>query len=200
MIVTVSFYNCLMLKPTDLIHDCLLPTPRDLETARFLGWYCFPLHTAPEVVAVDYLAFYQPSIFSKGGGWTELVAQVRGHELTTRRELLKNETNHPHVREEYYKIQIRALEKLKEPVRSDKWKRLTFLYTTGDYLLKAEPLSDLEVDGDERQLLWRSLCELTENKTMYKTALPEADVSTEALTARLGTKEQPASYDPLLFG
>jgi hypothetical protein len=50
-----------MFRPTDLILVCVLPTPRDLEIARLLGWYRIPLRTAPKVVAVDYLAFYQPA-------------------------------------------------------------------------------------------------------------------------------------------
>ena len=78
-----------MLKSTDLILVCLLPTPRDLEIARLLGWYRIPLRTAPKVVAVDYLAFYQTSAFADRGGQIEFVAQVKGHELTTRGELLQ---------------------------------------------------------------------------------------------------------------
>jgi len=188
-----------MLKPTDLILVCLLPTPRDLEIARLLGWYRIPLRTAPKVVAVDQLAFYQPSAFGDRGGQIEYIAQVRGHELTTRGELLKDEADHPHANEEYYKLQIGALEKLKEPIKSEKWKRLTFLYTTGEYLLKAKSLNDLVVDGDERQLLWRSLRERAENSQLYKTDLPEADIPPEVLITLLGIKESPASYDPSLF-
>jgi hypothetical protein len=182
-----------MLKPTDLILVCLLPTPRDLEIARLLGWYRIPLRTAPKVVAVDYLAFYQPSAFAERGGQIEFVAQVRGHELTTRGELLKDEADHPRAREEYYKLQIGALEKLKEPIKSEKWKRLTFLYTTGEYLLKARSLNDLVVDGDERQLLWRSLRERAENSQLYKTDLPEADIPPEVLIALLGIKGREVS-------
>jgi len=188
-----------MLKPTDLILVCLLPTPRDLEIARLLGWYRIPLRTAPKVVAVDYLAFYQPSAFGDRGGQIEFVSQVKGHELTTRAELLKDEADHPRAKEEYYKLQIGALEKLNEPVKSDKWKRLTFLYTTGEYLLKAKYLNDLVVNGDERQLLWHSLRERAENGQLYKTDLPEADIPPEVLIALLGIKEPPASYDPSLF-
>jgi hypothetical protein len=184
-----------MLKPTDLILVCLLPTPRDLEIARLLGWYRIPLRTAPKVVAVDYLAFYQPSAFGDRGGQIEFIAQVRGHELTTRGELLKDEANHPRAKEEYYKLQIGALEKLKEPVKTDKWKRLTFLYTTGEYLLKARSLNDLVVNGDERQLLWRSLRERAENEQLYKTDLPEADIPPEVLIALLGIKEVQEPYD-----
>jgi hypothetical protein len=142
---------------------------------------------------VDYLAFYQPSAFAERGGQIEFVAQVRGHELTTRGELLKDEADHPRAREEYYKLQIGALEKLKEPIKSEKWKRLTFLYTTGEYLLKARSLNDLVVDGDERQLLWRSLRERAENSQLYKTDLPEADIPPEVLIALLGIKGREVS-------
>ena len=113
------------------------------------------------------------------GGQIEFVAEVRGHELTTRAELLKDEADHPRAKEEYYKIQIGGLEKLKEPILADKWKRMTFLYTTGEYLLNAKTLNDLVVDGDERQVLWRSLRERAENEQLYKTDLPEADIPPE---------------------
>jgi len=184
-----------MLTPTSLILVCLLPTPRDLEIARLLGWYRIPLRTAPKVVAVDYLAFYQPSAFAERGGQVEFIARVNGHELTTRGELLRNEADHPRAKEEYYKIQIGGLEKLSQPIAADKWKRLTFLYSTGEYLLNAKTLNDLVVAGDERQILWHSLRERAENEQLYKTDLPEADIPPEVLMALLGIKDLQADYD-----
>jgi len=184
-----------MLEPTDLILVCLLPTPRDLEIARLLGWYRIPLRTAPKVVAVDYLAFYQPSAFGERGGQIEFVAEVRGHELTTRGELIKDEADNPRAKEEYYKIQIGGLEKLKEPILADKWKRITFFYTTGEYLHKAKTLNELVVDGDERQLLWRSLRERAENEQLYQTDLPDVDIPPDILMGLLGIKESEGGYD-----
>jgi hypothetical protein len=175
-----------MLHPTDLILVCLLPTPRDLELARLLGWYRIPLRTAPKVVAVDYLAFYQPSSFGERGGQVEFVAEVRGHELTTRGELLRDEADHPRAREEYYKLQLGALEKLPQPICADKWKRLTFLYSTGEYLLNAKTLNDLVVEGEERQLLWHNLRERAERDQLYKVDLPDVELPPEALMALLG--------------
>ena len=90
-----------------------------MEIARLLGWYRIPLRTAPKVVFVDYLAFYQPASFGDHGGEIEYIAEVRGHELTTRAELLRDEPDHPHAREEYYKIQIGALEKLPAPISAE---------------------------------------------------------------------------------
>ena len=182
------------LSPASLLLVCLLPTPRDLEIARLLGWYRIPLRTAPKVVAVDYLAFYQPSAFGARGGQIEFIAPVRGHELTTRGELLKDEADHPRAGEEYYKIQIGALEKLPHFIASEKWKRITFLYTTGEYLLNARTLNGLVVGGDERLVLWRSLRERAENEQLYKTDLPEADIPPDVLIALLGIKELDDGY------
>lgn len=182
--------------PTSLILVAFLPTPRDLEIARLLGWYRIPLRTAPKVVAVDHLAFYQPASFGERGGRIEFISEVRGHELSTRAELLRDEADHPRAREEYYKIQIGAMEKLREPITADKWKRITFLYTTGEYLLKAKSVNDLVVDGDERQYLWKSLRERAENEQLYKVDMPEADIPPEVLMALLGIKEAKEPYIP----
>jgi len=184
-----------MLKATDLILVSFLPTPRDLEIARLLGWYRIPLRTAPKVVAVDYLAFYQPAAFGERGEQIEYISQVRGHELTIRGELLRDEADHPRAKEEYYKIQLGGLERLKEPILAGKWKRITFLYTTGEYLLKAKTINDLVVAGDERQVLWQSLRERAENEQLYKVDLPEADVPPEVLIALLGIKEADEPYE-----
>ena len=184
-----------MLSSSSLVLVCVLPAPRDFEIARLLGWYRIPLRTAPKVIAVDYLAFYQPSTFGDSGGQIEFIASVRGHELTTRRELLKDESDHPRANEEYFKIQIGGLEKLSNPILAGKWKRLTFLYSTGEYLLKARTLNDLVVSDDERALLWRSLRERAENEQLYKTDLPEADIPPDVLIALLGIKEETAFYN-----
>jgi hypothetical protein len=173
-----------------------MPAPKDMEIARLLGWYRIPLRTAPKVVAVDYLAFYQPSSFAERGGQIEFIAKVNGHELTTRAELLRDEVDHPRAKEEYYKIQLGGLEKLKNPITTDKWKRLTFLYSTGEYLLNAKTVNDLVVAGDERQLLWRSLRERAENEQLYKTDLPTKDIPLDILNALLGIKELQEDYDP----
>ncbi|HVM72644.1 MAG TPA: hypothetical protein VMT91_12860 [Anaerolineales bacterium] len=184
-----------MINPTDLILVCVLPGPRDLEIARLLGWYRIPFRTAPKVVAVDALAFYQPGAFGEAGGRIEYLAPVRGYELTTRAELLRDEPGHPHAREEYFKVQLGPLERLARPILADKWRRLTFLYTTGEYLLKAQTLNDLVVQSDERQLLWQYLRERAAHEQTYQADLPEADIPPEVLVALLGIKEVSEGYE-----
>lgn len=184
-----------MISTTDLVLVCLMPAPRDMEIARLLGWYRIPLRTAPKVVAVDYLAFYQPGSFAARAGQIEFVAPVRGHELATRAELLKDEADHPRANEEYFKVQIGPLERLSKPVVAEKWRRLTFLYTTGEYLLKAQTINDLVVQSDERASLWRSLRERGIKNQGYQADLPD-DIDPSALIALLGIKELQGNYEP----
>ena len=107
---------------TALVLVAVMTSPRDMEIARLLGWYRIPLRKAPKVVDVDYLAFYQTSGFVEDErGKIQYCAKVRGHELTTRGELLKDEDDHPRANEEYYKIQIGPLIKL---AQSDKHSEL----------------------------------------------------------------------------
>jgi len=177
------------ISPTSLILVAVLPSPRDLEIARLLGWYRIPFRTAPKVVAVDCLAFYQPGSFGDEGGRIQYTAAVRGHELTTRAELLHEEADHPRAGEEYYKLQIGPLEPLPAPVLAEKWRRITFFYTTGEYLLKARTVHELIVQSGERELLWQALRERASQSQAYGSAdLPELEVDPVLLAALLGIR------------
>ncbi len=179
-------------EPTSLVLVTFLPSPRDLEMVRVLGWYRIPLATAPKVVAVDYLAFYQPASFGERKWCIEYIAPVRGHELTTRAELLRDEPDHPRAGEEYFKIQLDPLVVLPHPIWAERWKRITFLYTTGEYLLSAETVNDLVVRSDERKLLWRALRERADQEQSYQ--VPDVGVPPDVLAALLGIKELGEGY------
>lgn len=177
-----------MLTETSLVLVCLLPDPRDLEIARLLGWYRIPLRTAPKLISVDYLAFYQPASFGEVGNQIEYVAEVLGNELTTRADLLRDELSHPNAAEEYYKIQIGNLERLENPIKADSWKRITFFYTTGEYILHAKILNDLVVRSDERRSLWKSLRDRTSEEQMYHTGSNDVEIDDNVLALLLGFK------------
>jgi hypothetical protein len=188
--------------PTDLLLVAVIPSPRDLEIARVLGWYRIPLRRAPKVVAVDYLAFYQPAgAFGKRGGQIEFIAPVRGHELTTRAELIRDEPDHPHAREEYYKLSLGPLVRLPQPIPTGNWKRITFFYTTGELLEKAESINDLVVPGEDRKVLWQALRERALNAQQYKLEdLPELPLEPEilmllGLMGEKGVREDAGEYD-----
>lgn len=144
---------------TDLILVAIMPSPRDLEIARVLGWYRIPYTKAPKTVSVDRIAFYQTASFGDEKWAIHYTAPVLGHELLTRAELIRTEPDHPRANEQYFKIQIGPLERLERPIPSLRWRRLTFFYTTGERLMSATEINDLIVDSEERELLWTALKE-----------------------------------------
>jgi hypothetical protein len=178
--------------PTDLILVTYMPAPKDMEIARVLGWYRIPLRTAPKVIAVDFLAFYQPASFGEHKWRVEYVAPVRGHELTSRAELLRDELDHPRAQEEYFKIQIGPLIRLPSPIRAERWKRITFLYTTGEYLLAAKTVNDMVVESDQRRVLWRALRDRA--KTSSQKVVPDVDIPEEVLEKLLGISDLHKPY------
>lgn len=163
---------------TDLVLVAILPEPRDLEIARVLGWYRIPLKSAPKIISVDYIAFYQTGKFPKAERWQiRQIARLRGHELTTRRELLRDQPDHPHAGDEYFKLQLGPLISLERPVPAESWKRVTFFYTTIQRLNRAQKLSDLTVHDEERDLIWKSLRDRAlRNKEYQAEILPEIAV------------------------
>lgn len=180
---------------TSLVLVAVINNARDFEIARLLGWYRIPLRSAPKVIAVDYLAFYQTAAFAGEKWQIQYVAQVLGHELTTRADLLKDEPDHIHARQEYYKIQVGPLERLAYAIPSERWRRITFFYTTGEYLLKARVVEDLIVGSGERAFLWRSLRERAiQNDTANQAYLPDLDVDPQVLALLLGIKEDGSPY------
>lgn len=180
----------MLLSPSALVLVAVINQPRDLEIARLLGWYRIPLARAPKVVAVDYLAFYQTAAFGDEKWRIQTIAPVLGHELTTRAELLRDEPDHSRAQAMYYKLQLGPLQSLPRPILAKSWRRITFLYTTGEYLLNAEVVNDLVIEDEERQSLWQALRDRATLAQQYDTPnssdIPPLEVEPALLAALLG--------------
>lgn len=154
---------------TALVLVAVVTEPRDLDIARLLGWYRIPLKTAPKVISVDYLALYQGGNFPQGHrNQIEYLAEVRGHELTTRAELMRDQPDHPRAKEEYFKLQLGSLIRLSQPIAAGDWKRVTFVYTTMQRVKIANQLVELPVHDEERSVLWRALRERALKSEEYR--------------------------------
>jgi hypothetical protein len=177
-----------ILPETALILVAILPNQRDFDIARLFGWYRIPLKSAPKVISVDYLAFYQTKAFGKMERWQiAYVAQILGHELVRRQDLIRDEPDPPRAHEEYFKLQIGPLQRLENPVPAGDWKRITFFYTTGEQFKTAQTINDLVIKAqDEREILWHSLRERALHANEYHAReLPES-VLDPAILALLG--------------
>lgn len=148
------------LPETALVLVAVMPSPKDMEIARLLGWYRIPLRLAPKLIDVDYILFYQTGKFTAGHqSVVETFAEVKGHELTTRSELIRDEPDHPRANEEYYKVELGPLYSLQTPIKTEKWKRISFFYTLGYLVNQAKIINDLVVRTDDREILWNTIRE-----------------------------------------
>jgi hypothetical protein len=148
-----------------LILVAVMPSPKDMEFARVLGWYRIPLRMAPKIIDVDYLVFYQTGKFPQGHrSIIETYAEVKGFELTTRAELIRNEPEHPKSGEEYYKIYLGRMGNIHPPVVTENWKRITFFYSIGQLVNNARIVNDLVVGSDDREILWKTIREKSQKK------------------------------------
>ena len=88
--------------------------------------------------------------------------------------------------------------RLPEPIPATGWRRITFLYTTGEYLLRAKTVNDLVVHSEERQVLWQALRERASQSQDYQVPdLPELAVDPALLAALLGIiKDGESVYQP----
>lgn len=148
------------IRDDDLVLVALCKSPRDLEIARLLGWYRIPLASAPKTLRVDWIAFFLTSAFGEERWSIRYLAEVRGYELRRRGELLRDEPDHPRADEPYYRVQIGPVVALSRPVPARDWRRLVFIYTTGERLLRAGDARDLSVPLTNREdRLWTLLRE-----------------------------------------
>ena len=128
---------------------------RDLELARQQGWYRIPLGRAPRQVGGDYLAFYQTAAFGPQEKWAiRYYAQVRRVRIVKRVELLPDEADHPRADDRYFKVEIGPLQELPQPVPSLRLRRITFIPTTLEKLLKAQEINELWMGDGLQERLW----------------------------------------------
>ncbi|MCS7061226.1 MAG: hypothetical protein RMN25_08660 [Anaerolineae bacterium] len=132
-----------MIAPESRVLVCLINNPRDLAIARWDHWYRIPVKHAPADYLADILAFYLTAAFDDEKWAIHEYAAVRGHELVRRIDLFPDQPDHPRAYDLYYKMQLGPLQRLPRPIPSLKWRRITFIQTSGDRLLSALDVSEL---------------------------------------------------------
>jgi hypothetical protein len=136
----------------------VMNNPRDLDIARSQGWYRIPIDRAPKQVGADYLAFYFTNAFpSNLRHQVVFYAPIRAYRLATRIDLLPQEADHPRAGDRYFKLEIGPLQRLENPILSQKLRRVTFIPTTLARLLAAREINDLWSKDRGQDALWAAL-------------------------------------------
>lgn len=130
--------------PDDQVLVAIMNNRADWERVQAEGWYRIPAKKAPKIVPnFDWLAFYFTARFGEDRYAIHYYAAVEGHELATRRDLIPDQPDHPRANNWYFKINLGPLRHKLPPIISHRWRRITFITTTGDRFENAVEINDL---------------------------------------------------------
>jgi hypothetical protein len=130
--------------PDDRILVAIMNNRRDWALVQSEGWYRVPVkHAPPGTPDFDWLAFYFTKAFKEDKWAIHYYVRIEGHELVARRDLIPSEPDHPRAGQWYYKLQLGPLEHKIPPIVSHRWRRVTFIVTSGDRFMQAVEINDL---------------------------------------------------------
>lgn len=134
----------MIIYPDDQVLVAIMNNRADWERVQNEGWYRIPAKKAPAIVPnFDWLAFYFTRVFGADKWAIHYYAAVEGHELVSRRDLVPDQPDHPRAGNWYYKLMLGPLQHKLPPIVSNKWRRITFIETTGDRFENAVEINDL---------------------------------------------------------
>ena len=146
--------------PDDRILVAVMNNLEDWKRVQDEQWYRIPVKHAPEPVPnIDHIAFYQTKVFGPDKWAIHYYAPVTGHELVARRDLIPSEPDHKRAGDWYFKLILGELQHKLPPILTHKWRRISFILTTGDRFEAAKEMSDLFVDQSPAGQLYVTLKE-----------------------------------------
>ena len=144
--------------PYTTVLVAIINNQRDFAIARDEHWYRIPVKRAPaRATGAPVLAFYQTKVFGSEAWAINYWARAWRWEVVKRIELLPDELSHPRAHDDYYKIHLGQLERLPHPVVSKKWRRITFIVTTWERLMRAREVRELLHGDIWEERLYRAL-------------------------------------------
>jgi hypothetical protein len=134
----------LIIYPEDRVLIAIMNNLQDWEIVQNERWYRIPVKKTPEDASnIDWLAFYFTAKFDSDKWAIHYFSRVEGHELVTRADLFPNQADHPRAGNWYFKLALGPLHHKIPPIVSNKWRRITFILTTGDRFENAIEINDL---------------------------------------------------------
>lgn len=136
-----------MIYPDDRVLVAVMNNPADWQQVLDEGWYRLPAKHAPsQIPYIDWLAFYFTKAFGVDKWAIHYYARVIGHEMVTRRDLIPDQADHKRANDWYYRLSLDTIQHKLPPIEANRWRRITFIMTTGDRFEAAREIGDLFKD------------------------------------------------------
>ena len=133
----------------------LLKEKSDFAILQEQGWYRIPIASAPKRWPPKWLAFYQPKAFKEEAFRVNHYGEVADIQVVPRSELFPNEFESARSGQLYYRLTLKSLEALDQPILSLRPRRLVFIPTTWEKFKSAEQINDLFDDSPLEDALWQ---------------------------------------------
>jgi hypothetical protein len=144
--------------PYTTVLVAIINNLRDFAIVRDEHWYRIPVRRAPtRAINASVLAFYQTRVFGEEAWAINYWAEAQQWEIVKRVDLLPQEASHSRAQEKYYQIQLGKLGCLPHPIVSKKWRRITFITTTWERLMRAQEVTELLHGDIWEERLYRAL-------------------------------------------
>ena len=138
----------------------LLKYPSDLTIASQHQWYRIPVRSAPQMVRekkIRYLAFYQPKHFKEEAFKIRWYGEVHDILVMKRKELFPEQKSHPRADEDYYRLELSALNERTQPIFCRRPRRVLFIATTLEKFQKAIEINDVFYESPLEEAFWEGL-------------------------------------------
>jgi len=134
---------------------------KDFETARDKNWYRIPVSSAKKWIKDNWpplwIAFYHTKAIQNEPYQIKYFAAVREIRELRRWQLFPKELHNEKTNVWYYQIFISPLIQLTTPIISHRWRRITFISTTWDKLIRAAEVNELYCESSLEEKLWFEL-------------------------------------------
>ena len=107
---------------------CLLRYKDDLNVLLHEGWYRIPVKTKLEnLFKIKYMAFYQSYVYGKNAFKIKHYGTIDKIDIVKRCELFPNEKQNAKSNDEYYRIRMKDMNILENPIPSKMSRRMVLL-------------------------------------------------------------------------
>ncbi|NOZ71636.1 MAG: DUF559 domain-containing protein [Chloroflexi bacterium] len=131
---------------------------RDFAIVRDHNWYRIPVTSAHKWLKgcwpPRWVAFYQTKVFGQEAFSVRYYAQVALIKKAHRWQLFPSEPSNTKSNRVYYQLVLNALQELPRPILSRRWRRIVFIPTTWEKLVRAAEINDLYHGSPLEDGLW----------------------------------------------
>ena len=122
------------------------------------NWYHIPVDRAPKTFkSAKWLCFYQGKTFEQEAYRVQYYGEIDGYDIVPYRELFPNRIDSQKSDWLYYKVRLKELKRLPEPILSFRPRRLSFVPTTLEKFHSAKQINDLFNESPLEDILWKEL-------------------------------------------